>query len=312
MILTTKIVKQYPNNKPWINTTLRKLIVDKHNAFKSGDDNYHKKQADINKAIEVAKSEYKDKVERQFKTNKMKDAWKGLHLLNGQKEEEKVNSLTSTPGSAERLNNIYSRFNKIDFSKEQLLRKNKLEKIVMDGTPILIIEEVCKVLKTLNTKKATGPDKVSGMIVKECRSSLIYIIHNIFHIPLHLCRMPHLWKIGEIIPVNKKPLPKDNDLRPVTLTSILGKYFERAILPKISACTKPIMDNMQFAYLPNRSTDDATITLIHEISQHLDRGSNYARCQFIDYSSTFNTIQPHILINRLQEYKPQPDSNYSY
>ena len=89
MILPTKIVKQYPNNKPWINTTLRKLIVDKHNAFKSGDDNYHKKQVDINKAIEVAKSEYKDKVERQFKTNKMKDAWKGLHLLTGQKEEEK-------------------------------------------------------------------------------------------------------------------------------------------------------------------------------------------------------------------------------
>ena len=94
----------------------------------------------------------------------------------------------------------------------------------------------------------------------------------------------------------------DNDLRPVTLTSILGKCFERVILPKISTCTKPIMDKMQFAYLPNRSTDDATITLIHELSQHLDRGSNYARCLFIDYSSAFNTIQPHILINRLQEY----------
>ena len=94
----------------------------------------------------------------------------------------------------------------------------------------------------------------------------------------------------------------DNDLRPITLTSILGKCFERVILPKISTCTKPIMDKMQFAYLPNRSTDDATITLIHELSQHLDRGSNYARCLFIDYSSAFNTIQPHILINRLQEY----------
>ena len=124
MILPTKIVRQYPNNKPWINTTLRKLIVDKHNAFKSGDDNYHKKQADINKAIEVAKSEYKDKVERQFKTNKMKDAWKGLHLLTGQKRK-KVNSLTSTPGSAERLNNFYSRFNKIDFSKEHLFTEEQ-------------------------------------------------------------------------------------------------------------------------------------------------------------------------------------------
>ena len=115
--------------------------------------------------------------------------------------------------------------------------------------------------------------------------------------------MPHLWKIGEIIPVNKKPPPKvDNDLRPVTLTAILAKCFDRVIQPKISSHTKPIMDKLQFAYLPNRSTDDATTTLIHELSQHLDRESKYARCLLIDYSSAFNTMQPHTLINRLAEY----------
>ena len=75
-------------------------------------------------------------------------------------------------------------------------------------------------------------------------------------------------------------------------------------LPKISSHTKPIMDKLQFAYLPNRSTDDATTTLIHKLSQHLDRKSKskYARCLFIDYSSAFNTMQPHTLINRLAEY----------
>ena len=113
------------------------------------------------------------------------------------------------------------------------------------------------------------------------------ILLYVANISLDLCRMPNLWKIGEIIPVNKKPLPKvDNDLRPVTLTAILAKCFERVILPKISSHTKPIMDKLQFAYLPNRSTDDATTTLIHELSQHLDRKSKskYARCLFIDYS----------------------------
>lgn len=64
----------------------------------------------------------------------------------------------------------------------------------------------------------------------------------------------------------------------------------------------PAMDNLQFAYLANRSTEDALNTLIHEITQHLDRGSNYARCLFIDYSSAFNTMQPHILIDRLDMY----------
>ena len=115
--------------------------------------------------------------------------------------------------------------------------------------------------------------------------------------------MPALWKIGEIVPVQKKPLPKvDNDLRPVTLTVILAKCFERALLPKITTHTQPVMDKMQFAYQANRSTDYAIITLIHEIAQQLDVDSTYARSLFIDYSSAFNTMQPHIIISRLAEY----------
>ncbi len=117
------------------------------------------------------------------------------------------------------------------------------------------------------------------------------------------CVMPALWKVGEIVPVQKKPLPKvDNDLRPVTLTAILAKCFERALLPKITTHTQPVMDKLQFAYQANRSTDDAIITLIHEIAQHLDGNSKYARSLFIDYSSAFNTMQPHVLMSRLAEY----------
>ena len=60
---------------------------------------------------------------------------------------------------------------------------------------------------------------------------------------------------------------------------------------------------LQFAYQPKRSTDDAIITLIHNLAQHLDGVSKYARCLFIDYSSAFNTMQPHVkLIERLAAY----------
>ena len=103
--------------------------------------------------------------------------------------------------------------------------------------------------------------------------------------------MANVWKVGEIIPINRKPFPKlDNDLRPVTLTAILAKCSERIILLKISDCIKPVMDKLQFAYLPNRSTDDAIVILTHALTQHLDQGSNYARCLFIDYSSAVTTM----------------------
>ena len=74
------------------------------------------------------------------------------------------------------------------------------------------------------------------------------------------------------------------------------------MLPRIMSFAKPHMDNLQFAYLPNRCTEDAVNTFHHELLQHLDKGSNYARCLFIDYSSAFNTMQPHILLDKLKQY----------
>ena len=42
--------------------------------------------------------------------------------------------------------------------------------------------------------------------------------------------MTTLWKVGEIVPVQQKLLPKvDKDLHPVTLTAISAKCFERAL-----------------------------------------------------------------------------------
>ena len=178
-----------------------------------------------------------------------------------------------------------------DFSAIHKRIKTELLNELSNETPITVSEsEVYFILKSINTNKATGPDKLSSRITKRCVTSLVPIIHTIFNNSIEQCVMPALWKIGEIVPVQKKPLPKvDNDLRPVTLTAILAKCCERALLPKITTHIQPVMDKMQFAYQANRSTDDAIITLIHEIAQYLDGDSK-------------NTVQPHILISRLAEY----------
>ena len=58
---------------------------------------------------------------------------------------------------------------------------------------------------------------------------------------------------------------------------------------------------MQFAYCRNRSVQDANLTFMNEISKHLDQRNSSTRILFIDFSSAFNTIQPHILLNKLLE-----------
>ncbi len=40
MIIPVKTIKQYPNTKPWIDSSLRKIIVDKHKAFSTNDPSF--------------------------------------------------------------------------------------------------------------------------------------------------------------------------------------------------------------------------------------------------------------------------------
>ncbi|KAK3565492.1 hypothetical protein QTP86_010876 [Hemibagrus guttatus] len=56
---------------------------------------------------------------------------------------------------------------------------------------------------------------------------------------------------------------------------------------------------LQFAYRPNRSTDDAITTTLHLSLTHLDNKDSYVQMLFIDFSSAFNTTIPQHLIEKL-------------
>ena len=45
--------------------------------------------------------------------------------------------------------------------------------------------------------------------------------------------------------------------------------------------------------------EDATLTLLHNAYKHLDKKNSYLRLLFVDFSSAFNTIQPYVLIDKL-------------
>ena len=88
-----------------------------------------------------------------------------------------------------------------------------------------------------------------------------------------------------------------NDYRPIALTSVIMKCFERLVKNHITSTLPDTLDSLQFAYHPNTSTGDA-ITM-HTALSHLDKRNTYVRMLFIDYSSAFNTIVPVIKLETL-------------
>ena len=139
------------------------------------------------------------------------------------------------------------------------------------------------------------------------------MLQGLFQKSLDSHKLPAIWKISHITPVPKKPQPKvNNDYRPVALTSIVMKCFERIIVSHLLPLIKPILDPHQFAYRANRSVDDATLTLVHHLYQHLDTGGHHARVLMVDFSSAFNTIQPHLMMQKLMSMALNPTSSCGF
>ncbi len=76
-------------------------------------------------------------------------------------------------------------------------------------------------------------------------------------VPLSVCGSLMLQKIHHCTIPKKNKITCLNDWRPVALTPIFSKCFEKLIRDHICSVLPASLDPLQFAYRRNRSTDDA-------------------------------------------------------
>ena len=111
-------------------------------------------------------------------------------------------------------------------------------------------------------------------------------------------KVPSLWKQSIVVPVAKIKNPMElNDFRPVTLTSLVMKQLEKLVKTELLVKTEFMLDPFQFAYRTRR-VQDASSTLLNLLHKHLEGSKKHARLLIVDFSSAFNTIQPHFLVDK--------------
>ncbi len=163
-------------------------------------------------------------------------------------------------------------------------------------------EEVCLTFKRINRKKAAGPDRLTGRVLKEYREQLSFVYSHLFRISLETHYVPCAWKSLLIVPVPKTSKPQAlNDYRPVAFTSIVVKCLERIVLNCVLGEVQSKLDPLQFTCIRGRGTEYALLYVLHKIYCHLDQSKRYVHAMFMDFSSAFNTIRPHILMERLSQ-----------
>uniref|UniRef100_A0A4W5NM05 Reverse transcriptase domain-containing protein n=1 Tax=Hucho hucho TaxID=62062 RepID=A0A4W5NM05_9TELE len=152
---------------------------------------------------------------------------------------------------------------------------------------------VSKTFKRVNPRKAAGPDGIASRVLRACADQLAGVFTDIFNQSLSQSAVPTCFK-------RATKVTELNDYRPVAPTSVIMKCFERLVKDHITSTLPDTLDPLQFAYRPNRSTDDAIAITLHTALTHLDKRNTYVRMLFIDYSSAFNTIVPSKLVIKLK------------
>lgn len=111
--------------------------------------------------------------------------------------------------------------------------------------------------KAVSQRKAAGPDRIPGSVFKVCADQLAPVFTRLFSLSLLHATVPHCLKSATIVPVPKSTIISGlNDYRPITLTPVVAKCFEKLVLKHIKDC-RPL------SFGPHSSTEDAVSTALN-------------------------------------------------
>ena len=94
---------------------------------------------------------------------------------------------------------------------------------------------VKKVMANLDSSKASGPDYIPVVVLKNCEPELSYIRAKLFNNCLEESCFPDCWKVSSVVSVFKKVGERSiaKSYHPVSLLSVVSKVFEKLVNNRI-------------------------------------------------------------------------------
>jgi hypothetical protein len=117
------------------------------------------------------------------------------------------------------------------------------------------IEEIRRVIESMNNKKAPGEDVITAEIFKQTLKIFTKSITARYYGCLKNEIFPEIWKKAIIIPITKPDTQNSQDVtkyRPISLLNIGGKIIEKALINRINyhIYTAEFLNKNQYGFIP--------------------------------------------------------------
>ena len=165
-------------------------------------------------------------------------------------------------------------------------------------------EEVEILIDNLNENKSPGPDEIHPILLKSAPKSFSCALSIIYNRSITFGEVPIDWKLANISPVFKKGDKTDpNNYRPISLTSIICKIFEKIIREKISEhlAKNNLITNSQHGFSKGKSCLTNLIEFFDIIMQWYD-DDNPIDILYLDFEKAFDKVEHNKLLLKLKTY----------
>ena len=138
--------------------------------------------------------------------------------------------LSSASGKAKLFTENFSKNSNVDDSGISLPVFPSRTNLKLHNTSVTS-KMVKKVIMNLDLVKASGPDCISVVVLKNCEPELSYILAELFNKCLKESCFPDCWKVSSVVAVFKNAGERftAKNYHPVSLLSVVSKVFEKLV-----------------------------------------------------------------------------------
>ena len=164
-------------------------------------------------------------------------------------------------------------------------------------------KEINTILKTLNSKKAPGIDKIPTKLVKLASDILAEPLSIAINNSIRTSAFPNNAKIATVVPIDKKTDDKYviSNFRPVSILNCFSKVYENVIKNELLKSMNVHLSPFISAYRKNYNTQHVFLRLLEEWREHLDN-NKIGGGILMDLSKAFDCALHDLLLAKLAVY----------
>ena len=225
--------------------------------------------------------------------------------------QSKTAPLKTTTGEAitnqaQQMNRWVEHYSEL-YSKERTVTQSALDNIEclptmeeLDVEPT--VEELSKAIDSLASGKAPGNDSIPPDLIKKCKTTLLYPLHEL---------LSQCWKEGEVpqdmrnakivtLYKNKGERSDCNNYRGISLLSIVGKVYARVLLARLQKLAERVYPESQCGFRAQRSTIDMVFSL-RQLQEKCREQNLPLYVAFIDLTKAFDLVSRDGLFKALEK-----------